>query len=96
MKRCYISGPMRGHPSFNFPVFFALERELFRDGWVVSNPARKDIEKYPHVKRWRDRIAARPAVQRGVAVLAERRRQTPGFSKEQAEVLFGATQYVKR
>jgi hypothetical protein len=35
-------------------------------------------------------------VQRGVAVLAERRRQTPGFSKEQAEVLFGATQYQKR
>ena len=55
-----------------------------------------DIEKFPHVKRWRDRIAERPAVQRGVAVLAERRRQTPGFSKEQAEVLFGATQYVKR
>jgi GST-like protein len=55
-----------------------------------------NIDHYPTLKRWRDRIAARPAVKRGVEVLAERRRQTPGFSKEQAEVLFGATQYAKR
>jgi GST-like protein len=55
-----------------------------------------DIEEYPHVKRWRDRIAERPAVVRGVAVLAERRRPQAGFTKEQAEVLFGATQYAKR
>jgi len=54
------------------------------------------IEHFPTLKRWRDRIAARPAVKRGVEVLADRRRQTPGFSKEQAEVLFGATQYAKR
>jgi len=55
-----------------------------------------NIDDYPNVKRWRDRIAARPAVKRGVEVLAERRRQTPGFSKEQAEVLFGTTQYARR
>ena len=55
-----------------------------------------DIEEYPHVKRWRDRIAERPAVKRAVEVLADRRRPTPGFTKEQAEVLFGATQYAKR
>jgi len=55
-----------------------------------------NIDEYPNVKRWRDRIAARPAVKRGVEVLAERRRQTPGFSKEQAEVLFGTTQYARR
>jgi GSH-dependent disulfide-bond oxidoreductase len=54
------------------------------------------IDHYPTLKRWRERIAARPAVKRGVEVLAERRRQAPGFSKEQAEVLFGATQYAKR
>ena len=54
------------------------------------------IEHFPTLKRWRDRIAARAAVKRGVEVLAERRRQTPSFSKEQAEVLFGATQYAKR
>jgi GSH-dependent disulfide-bond oxidoreductase len=55
-----------------------------------------DIEEYPHLKRWRDKIAARPAVKRAVEVLADRRRPTPSFTKEQAEVLFGATQYAKR
>src|SRR5690348_9524366 len=55
-----------------------------------------NIDDYPHVKRWRDRIAERPAVKKAVEVLAERRRQTPGFSKEQAEVLFGAKQYTRR
>lgn len=55
-----------------------------------------NIDDYPNVKRWRDRIAERPAVKRAVEVLAERRRQTPGFSKEQAEVLFGAKQYARR
>jgi len=55
-----------------------------------------DIEAFPNVKRWRDRIAERPAVKRAVEVLADRRRATPSFTKEQAEVLFGATQYAKR
>jgi GSH-dependent disulfide-bond oxidoreductase len=54
-----------------------------------------EIEEYPHVKRWRDGIAARPAVQKALQVLADRRRPG-GFSKEQAENLFGAKQYVKR
>ena len=35
-------------------------------------------------------------LKKAVEVLAERRRPTPGFNKEQAEVLFGATQYQKR
>ncbi len=28
-----------------------------------------ELDAFPHVKRWRDAIAARPAVQRGLAVL---------------------------
>ena len=55
-----------------------------------------NIDDYPQVKRWRDRIAERPAVKKAVEVLADRRRQTPGFSKEQAEVLFGTKQYARR
>jgi GST-like protein len=55
-----------------------------------------NIDDYPRVKRWRDRIAERPAVKKALEVLAERRRQTPGFSKEQQEVLFGAKQYARR
>jgi GST-like protein len=47
------------------------------------------------VKRWHDAIAARPAVQRGVAVLAERQRKGP-MSEEERENMFGATQFKAR
>ncbi len=52
-----------------------------------------NIDEYPNVKRWRDGIAARPAVQRAVQVLADRRR--PQMTPEQRENLFGAKQYAK-
>jgi len=55
-----------------------------------------DIDDYPNLKNWRDRIAGRPAVKKALEVLADRRRTTPSFSKEQADVLFGATQYARR
>ena len=54
-----------------------------------------DLNDDPHVKAWFDKIAARPAVQRGVQVLAERRRQGPIDDKAR-EVMFGATQYQRR
>jgi len=54
-----------------------------------------DIEDYPNVKRWQAAIAERPAVQRGLEVLAEHR-QTGGFDDKAKEILFGATQYAKR
>lgn len=54
-----------------------------------------NIDEFPALRRWRDAIAARPAVQRALQVLADRRRPA-GFSKEQAEILFGAAQYAKR
>jgi len=54
-----------------------------------------EIDEYPRLKRWRDAILERPAVKRGVEVLAERRR--PGaMSDKEKEVLFGKTQYAKR
>jgi GST-like protein len=52
------------------------------------------IEDYPHLKRWFDSIAQRPAVQRGVKVLAELRK--PITDDKAREVLFGATQYQRR
>jgi len=54
-----------------------------------------DIEEYPQVRRWRDGIAARPAVQRALQVLADRRR-TGEMTKEQKENMFGAAQYARR
>ncbi len=53
-----------------------------------------DWNDYPHLKGWFDEIAARPAVQRGVQVLADRRK--PLVDDRAREVLFGATQYQKR
>ena len=52
------------------------------------------IDQYPNFKRWYDDIAARPAVVRGVSVLAERRR--PITDEKAREVLFGKTQYQRR
>ncbi|HEY4163758.1 MAG TPA: glutathione S-transferase N-terminal domain-containing protein [Dongiaceae bacterium] len=51
---------------------------------------------YPHVHRWYEAIAARPAVQRGVAVLAELKRTNKKFSDEERAILFGAKQYERR
>lgn len=53
-----------------------------------------NIDEYPRVKRWRDAIAGRPAVQRALQVLAERRRTQ--MTDEQRENLFGAKQYARR
>ncbi len=54
-----------------------------------------DFADYPNVKRWFDAIAARPAVQRGVQVLAEHR-STGKLDDKARDVLFGATQYQRR
>jgi GST-like protein len=53
------------------------------------------IEDFPHVLRWRAALEARPAVQKGCALLAERRRVGPPDAKAR-ENLFGAAQYQKR
>ena len=50
---------------------------------------------YPNLKRWFDAIAARPAVQRGVEVLAEHQR-TGAISAQARENLFGDAQYKTR
>ena len=63
----------------------------------VRNPERRGIvlEDYPAVQRWHDTIAARPAVQRGVAVLADSRRQGP-ISDLERENMFGQAQFAAR
>ena len=53
-----------------------------------------DWADFPHVKNWFDKIAARPAVTRGVEVQASLRKPITG--DKEREVLFGATQYQKR
>jgi GST-like protein len=51
------------------------------------------LDEYPYLKQWFDAIAARPAVQRGVAVLAAQRQQLT--DDKARDVLFGATQYQR-
>ena len=54
-----------------------------------------EIDEYPAVKAWRDAILERPAVQRAVQVLADRRRAGPHTPQER-EILFGMQQYARR
>ncbi|MBT3989394.1 MAG: glutathione S-transferase family protein [Rhodospirillaceae bacterium] len=54
-----------------------------------------DINDYPNVKRWVEVIHERPAVIRGVEVLAQER-SSGNFTAEEREVLFGKTQFEKR
>jgi GST-like protein len=53
-----------------------------------------DIDDFPNLKRWFEGIAARPAVQRGVAVMSGLRK--PIRTDKEREMLFGATQYERR
>lgn len=53
-----------------------------------------DWNDYPNLKGWFDEVAARPAVQRGVEVLADQRK--PQMDDKARETLFGATQYARR
>jgi hypothetical protein len=46
MKRVYVAGPMSGIPEFNFPAFNAAAAKLRAEGYVVFNPAERDIERH--------------------------------------------------
>jgi len=49
---------------------------------------------FPYLQAWFNKIAERPAVQRGVKVLADLRRPITG--DKEREILFGKTQYERR
>jgi GST-like protein len=53
-----------------------------------------DWQHYPHLRAWFDEIGARPAVQRGVQVLADLRKPLTG--QREREVLFGQRQVQQR
>ncbi|HWT08315.1 MAG TPA: glutathione S-transferase C-terminal domain-containing protein [Roseomonas sp.] len=64
--------------------------------WIRNADRRNvDLGQYPNVLRWHDAIAARPAVQRGVAVLAENQRRGQMTDAER-EIMFGKTQFAAR
>jgi GST-like protein len=59
--------------------------------WIRSHKRQgQDLNDFLNVKRWFDEIASRPAVQRGIEVLKDLRRE---FDAKAHEYLFGARQY---
>ncbi len=63
--------------------------------WLRSHERQGiDLGEFPNVKAWFEAIGNRPAVQRGITVLADRRK--PELDQAAREILFGKTQYAKR
>ena len=64
--------------------------------WIRSHANQgQKLEDYRHLSRWCETIEARPAVQRGLQVLADKRHPGP-MSRANKAVLFGAAQYKSR
>ncbi len=59
--------------------------------WVlIAKPLGQELDEFPHLAAWRQRIKARPAVQRGVDLGKEWRRRAPPTEAERA-ILFNQT-----
>jgi glutathione S-transferase len=62
-------------------------------GWVIAASRMVELGmEFPHVKVWRDRIGARPAVERGFALgraLREAQQADPKAQEEARKILFG-------
>lgn len=65
--------------------------------WLLHH-ARQGVElaEFPEVSRWMAMLHARPAVGRGLAVMAERRTAPGPRTAEQREILFGSKQFERR
>lgn len=61
-------------------------------GWVIGASRIHDMAEFAHVKAWRDKIGARPAVLRGFALgreLREAQNNDPKAQEEARKILFG-------
>ena len=64
--------------------------------WVRSHEMQgQDLNEFPNVKRWFEAISKRPAVQKGLAVLADKAQNRP-LAKEEEAVLWGDRQRLQR
>ena len=61
-------------------------------GWINSHNAQgQELDDFPNLKAWFERMHARPAVQRGIAVGREERERQASLAddKEAQKILFG-------
>jgi GST-like protein len=80
----YLGGEYSMADIATFPWLVSWEKQ----GMVLGD--------YPNLERWFNQIAARPAVQRGLAVLADKMRKPKELSEAARDILFGAKQYERR
>jgi GST-like protein len=57
--------------------------------WIRPERQQQDIERFPHLKRWKEAIASRPAVQRAYALAKTINPQPAAMTEEERRVLFG-------
>ncbi len=73
--------------------------------WLVPHSMQgQELEDFPNLKKWYDELRARPATQRGFAVMSEvvermraaTQANQPAHDKKTWEILFGDKQFEKR
>jgi GST-like protein len=65
--------------------------------WVLPERQSQDIEQFPHLKRWKEAIKARPATVRAYALAREINPTAGGVrTEEEKKILFGQTKDVVR
>ena len=66
--------------------------------WLVPhNMQGQNLDDFPHLKKWYEGLRARPAVQAGLAAMADQLKNRPPTQDKKAwDTLFGAKQFEKR
>ena len=66
--------------------------------WLRSSERQgQNLDDFPNVKRWYQAIEARPAVQRGLQVLAEHQKKpNQKMTEKERSIMFGSEQYARR
>ncbi|MHB8494105.1 MAG: glutathione binding-like protein [Casimicrobiaceae bacterium] len=64
--------------------------------WVQPERQRQDIDEFPDLKRWKERIAARPATQRAYEIGKKVNVAPPVRDEQSRKILFGQDQHTVR
>ena len=70
--KCYLAGPMRSRPEFNYPAFLAGAKALRERGWEVFNPAEMDIDQDNHDEEFTHMTIEQQKAHAGAPVNARR------------------------